>query len=42
MTWGTGIKSPLDASVFADAAGALLLGVLLTATRTMPQPDAAP
>ena len=23
MTWGTGIKSPLDASVFADAAGAL-------------------
>jgi putative oxidoreductase len=42
MTRGTGIKSPLDASVFADAAGALLLGVLLTATRTMPQPDAAP
>ena len=41
MTWGTGIKSPLDASVFADAAGALLLGVLLTATRTTRQSAAA-
>jgi uncharacterized membrane protein YphA (DoxX/SURF4 family) len=34
MTWGTGVKSALDASVFADAAGALLLGALLTAIRT--------
>jgi putative oxidoreductase len=34
MTVGTGIKSPLDASVFTDAAGALLLGVLLTTIRT--------
>jgi putative oxidoreductase len=38
MTRGTGIKSPLDASVFADAAGALLLGVLLTVIRSTPQP----
>lgn len=42
MTWGTGIKSPLDASVFADAAGALLLGVLLTGIRTTPQTANAP
>jgi putative oxidoreductase len=41
MTWGTGVKSPLDASVFTDAAGALLLGVLLTAIRKVPQADAA-
>ena len=34
MTLGTGIKSPLDASVFTDAVGALLLGVLLTTLRT--------
>lgn len=33
MTLGTGIKSPLDASVFTDAAGALLLGALLTTLR---------
>lgn len=42
MTWGTGVKSALDASVFADAAGALLLGVLLTAIRTTPQPATEP
>jgi putative oxidoreductase len=42
MTWGTGIKSPLDASVFTDAAGALVLGVLLTAIRTTPQPAIEP
>jgi putative oxidoreductase len=41
MTWGTGIKSPLDASVFADAAGALLFAVLLTTIRTTPEPAAA-
>lgn len=41
MTWGTGIKSPLDASVFTDAAGALLLGVLLTVLRTTPPPTTA-
>lgn len=41
MTWGTGIKSPLDASVFADAAGALLLGVLLTAVRSTRESAAA-
>lgn len=41
MVWGTGIKSPLDASVFTDAAGAFLLGVLLTAIRMTPQPSAA-
>ncbi len=40
MTVGTGIKSPLDASVFTDAAGALLLGVLLTTLRTTQQPAA--
>jgi putative oxidoreductase len=40
MTWGTGIKSPLDASVFTDAAGALLLGVLITAVRKNSQPTA--
>lgn len=34
MIWGTGVKSPLDASVLPDAAGALLLGVLLTVIRT--------
>jgi uncharacterized membrane protein YphA (DoxX/SURF4 family) len=34
MTLGSGVKSPLDASVFTDAAGALLLGVLLTTVRT--------
>ncbi|HXC97554.1 MAG TPA: hypothetical protein VNU92_17775 [Edaphobacter sp.] len=33
MTWGTGVKTALDASVFVDAAGALLLGALLTAIR---------
>ena len=37
MTIGTGIKSPLDASVFTDAAGALLLGVLLTTLRATQQ-----
>jgi uncharacterized membrane protein YphA (DoxX/SURF4 family) len=36
MTWGTGIKSALDASVFADAAGALLFGVLVRATKRPP------
>jgi putative oxidoreductase len=41
MTWGTGIKSPLDASVLADAAGALLFAVLLTTIRTTPEPAAA-
>ena len=41
MTWGAGIKSPLDASVFADAAGALLFAVLLTTIRTTPEPAAA-
>ena len=34
MTIGSGVKSPLDASVFTDVAGALLLGVLLTTLRT--------
>ncbi len=33
MTVGTGIKSPLDSSVFTDATGALLLGALLTTLR---------
>jgi uncharacterized membrane protein YphA (DoxX/SURF4 family) len=42
MTWGTGIKSPLDASVFADAAGAFVLGALLTAIRTTPRPAIEP
>ncbi len=41
MTIGTGIKSPLDASVFTDAAGALLLGVLLTTLRTNSPTEAA-
>jgi putative oxidoreductase len=41
MTWGTGIKSPLDASVFTDAAGALLFGAFLTAIRKVPQAEAA-
>jgi putative oxidoreductase len=40
MTVGTGIKSPLDASVFTDATGALLLGVLLTTLRAAQQPAA--
>jgi len=41
MTWGTGVKSPLDASVFADAAGAFLFGALLTSIRTMQQQPVA-
>jgi putative oxidoreductase len=41
MTWGTGVKSPLDASVFPDAAGALLLGALLTAIRKTPLANVA-
>lgn len=41
MTWGTGIKSPLDASVFTDAAGALLFGALLTAVRKTPRAEDA-
>jgi hypothetical protein len=40
MTWGTGIKSPLDASVFTDAAGALLLAAFLTAVRKAQQAEA--
>ena len=41
MTWGTGVKSPLDASVFADAAGAFLFGALLTSIRTTQQQPVA-
>lgn len=41
MTWDTGIKSPLDASVFPDAAGALLLAVLLTVIRKTPHAEVA-
>jgi uncharacterized membrane protein YphA (DoxX/SURF4 family) len=33
MAVGTGIKSPLDSSVFTDAAGAFLLGALLSTLR---------
>jgi putative oxidoreductase len=37
MTWSLGAKAPLSYSVFADAAGALLLGVLAS-TRKTPGP----
>jgi putative oxidoreductase len=37
MTWGTGIKSPLDASVFADAAGSFLFGALVISTKHIAQ-----
>ena len=40
MMWSTGVKSPLDASVFTDAAGALLLGALLTVIRKVPHAEA--
>jgi len=39
MMWGTGVKSP-DASVFTDAADALLLGALLTVIRKVPHAEA--
>jgi uncharacterized membrane protein YphA (DoxX/SURF4 family) len=37
MTWSLGVKAPLDYSVFADVAGAFLLGALLTLRRSRPE-----
>ena len=34
MTWSGGIKDPLNYSVFADAGGALLLGALVSVTKS--------
>jgi len=37
MTWSLGVKAPLNYSVFADVAGAFLLGVLMTLRRSPPE-----
>lgn len=34
MTWSLGVKDPLNYSVFVDAAGAFLLGALMTLRRS--------
>jgi putative oxidoreductase len=38
MTWSLGIKAPLNYSVFADAGGALLLGALVTLSKSRANP----
>ncbi len=37
MTLSLGVKAPLTYSVFGDAAGAFLLGVLMTLQRSLPE-----